>query len=255
MKMLILAAGQGTRLRPLTNDRPKCMVKYQEKPIIDYILDVTKKCNVKDIALVNGYKVDILEDYLKDENLTFFTNDKFDSTNMVSTLFCAKEFMSDDLIISYADIVYKKEVLEKLIQSKNDFSVVVDRRWRELWSQRMENPLDDAETLKIKDDKIIELGKKPKNYNEIEGQYIGLIKISKNVLNKVMSFYEQLDTNELYDGKDFENMYMTSFIQMVINNLLDVKPVFIDGGWVEIDCIEDLKTNIIWGEYGKSTEL
>ena len=245
MKMIILAAGQGTRLRPLTNDKPKCMVKYQGKPIIDYILDVAKECSVKNIALVNGYKKEVLEEYLSDEKLNFYTNKEFDSTNMVSTLFCAKDFMDDDIIISYADIVYKKEVLEKLIKSKEDFSVVVDRKWRELWFQRMENPLDDAETLKIKDGKILELGKKPKSYDEIEEQYIGLIKISKNILNKVIDFYENLDRNKMYDGKDFDNMYMTSFIQMIIDNLLDVKPVFIDGGWVEVDCVEDMKAEML----------
>jgi len=56
MKMIILAAGQGTRLRPITNNIPKCMVEYNSKPIIDYILDVSKECDIKNIALVNGYK-------------------------------------------------------------------------------------------------------------------------------------------------------------------------------------------------------
>ncbi len=242
MKMIILAAGQGTRLRPLTNDIPKCMVKYENKPIIDYIIQVAKECSINNIAVVNGYKKEVLEKYLSDRILTFYTNNEFHSTNMVSTLFCAKDFMNDDIIVSYADIVYKKEVLEKLIKSEEDFSVVIDRKWRELWSQRMENPLEDAETLKIQNGNIIELGKKPKNYSEIEGQYIGLIKISKNILREVIDYYEGLDRSAMYDGKNFDNMYMTSFIQMMINNLLDVKPVFIDGGWVEIDCVEDINS-------------
>jgi len=244
MKAIILAAGQGTRLRPLTNDRPKCMVEYQNKPIIDYILETIKECKISEIAVINGYKKDVLEDYLKDQDLIFYTNKDFDKTNMVSTLFCAKNFMNEDLIISYADIVYKKEVLEKVLNNKDDFSVVVDRNWKELWSQRMENPLDDAETLKIKDGNIVELGKKPKSYDEIEGQYIGLIKISKDIVNKVIKFYDGLDKNKIYDGKDFDNMYMTSFIQMIINELTDVKPVFIDGGWVEVDCVDDLEAII-----------
>lgn len=240
MKMIILAAGQGTRLRPLTNDKPKCMVEYKNKPIIDYILETSMSCGIEDIAVVNGYKKDVLEEYLKTYKLHFFTNKKFDRTNMVSTLFCAREFMDKDIMISYADIVYKKEILEKLISSKEDFSVVVDKDWKELWGQRMENPLEDAETLKIKEGNIIELGKKPQSYNEIEGQYIGLIKISKNIVNKVIDYYDSLDKNKLYDEKDFDNMYMTSFIQMIIDNLSDVKPVYINGGWIEIDSVEDL---------------
>jgi len=241
MKMIILAAGQGTRLRPLTNDKPKCMVEYNKKPIIDYILEVAKKSKIDDISIVTGYKKDILKSYLKNKNLTFFTNKRFSSSNMVSSLFCAKEFMDDDLIISYADIIYNKEILDKLLESTNDFSVVVDRRWKELWSQRMENPLKDVETLKIKNDKITEIGKKPKNYNEVEGQYIGLIKVSKNIINDIIQFYNNLDKNSIYDGQDFDNIYMTSFIQLIVNVMNNVKPVYIDGGWVEIDCKEDLE--------------
>jgi len=241
MKVIIVAAGQGTRLRPLTNDKPKCMVEYKNKPMIDYILETIEECSIKDIALVNGYKKEVLENHLKNKNIKFYTNERYHKTNMVSTLFNAIEFMDDDLIISYADIIYKKEILEKLISSKDDFSVVVDRKWKDLWSLRMENPLDDAETLKVKDGKIVELGKKPNSYAEIEGQYIGLIKISKNILPNVIKFYNNLDKHKLYDGKDFDNMYMTSFIQMIINTLADVKPVYIDAGWLEIDSVEDLE--------------
>jgi choline kinase len=249
LKIIILAAGQGTRLRPLTNDKPKCMVEYKNRSIIDYILDTVKECNIDEIAVVNGYKKEVLVEYLKDENITFFTNKQYDKTNMVSTLFCAKDFMDDDLIISYSDIIYTKGVLDKLIKSNYEFSVIVDKKWKELWVQRMSNPLDDAETLKIQKNKIIELGKKPKSYDEIDAQYIGLVKISKNVINKIIEFYEDLDSKAFYDGKNFDNMYMTSFIQMVIDNLIDVNPVYIDGGWIEVDCVDDLKTEMIEGNF------
>jgi len=241
MKMIIVAAGQGTRLRPLTDNKPKCMVEYHNKPIIDYILDVASECNIRDVAIVNGYKKQVLEKYLENRDITFFTNEKFDTTNMVSTLFNAKDFMNDDIIISYADIIYKKEILEKLITSNEDFNVVIDKDWRTLWSLRMENPLEDAETLRVVDGNIVELGKKPNNYDDIEGQYIGLIKISKSTMARVTAFYESLDKGKLYDGQVYDNMYMTSLIQMIIDNLVDVKPVFINGGWIEIDSVEDIR--------------
>ena len=175
--MIIVAAGQGARLRPLTNNKPKCMVEYNNKPIIDYILDVANECNIKDVAIVTGYKKEVLERYLKNRGFTFFRNERFDKTNMVSTLFNAKEFMDDDIIISYADIIYKKEILEKLITSDVNFGVVVDKGWKNLWLTRMENPLEDAETLKITNGNILEIGRKPNSYDDIEAQYIGLIKI------------------------------------------------------------------------------
>lgn len=88
---------------------------------------------------------------------------------------------------------------------------------------------------------ITELGKKPESYDDIQGQYIGLMKISKDYVNRVVNFYDSLDRSASYDGKDFSNMYMTSFIQLLIdNNVLPVKAVWIEGGWTEIDTPTDL---------------
>ena len=242
MKIIILAAGQGKRLFPLTNCKPKCMVNFHGKPLIDYILDSVSKCNINNIAVVSGYKSYVLRKYLTDKKIKFFENKNYKNTNMVSTFFCAKDFMDDDLIISYSDIVYKSEILQKLINSKNDFNVVVDKDWKKLWSIRMGNPLNDAETLKIKNGKIVELGKKPNGYNDIEGQYIGLIKINKKILKKVINFYEGIETDlGKNNNKIFDNMYMTTFIQMIIDKLLDVYPTYVRGGWFEIDSVNDLK--------------
>lgn len=242
MKTIILAAGQGIRLKPLTDNQPKCMVKFKNKAIIDYILEANKGLGINDISVVCGYKKEVIENHLKNNNVKLYFNPKYDSTNMVSTLFCAENEMSDDLIISYADIIYEKKVLEKLMNDDSDFAVVVDRKWKELWDMRMENPLEDAETMKIdKDGFIYELGKKPQSYDEIQGQYIGLIKFSKSFLPKVINHYKNLDKNLVYDNKNFDNMYMTSFIQSLIDNVQKAKAVYIDRGWIEIDSLKDLE--------------
>lgn len=246
MKSIIVAAGQGVRLRPITDTVPKCMVQYKSKCIIDHILDTMEAVGITSNCIINGYKKTVLEEHLQSRSVAFYTNEAYDSTNMVSTLFCAEAEMNDDIIISYADIAYTPEVLKALIDSDADIACVVDTRWKELWQQRMENPLDDAETMKLNDDGTIrELGKKPQSYDEIEGQYIGLIKISKQAVSKVISFYNTLDRSALYDGKTFENMYMTSFLQMIIDQLMPVSSVLIAGGWIEIDSVEDMKCEMI----------
>jgi choline kinase len=242
MKLIILAAGEGTRLRPFTLERPKCMVEFNGKPIIDHILETSNEAGIKDIIVVCGYKEDVLKTHLKNSDIKFVTNHKYDSTNMLSSLFCAEQEMNDDVVISYADIIYTPGILKQLVSDNNDLSVVIDRDWEQLWLLRMEDPLADAETLKInRDGSIIELGKKPKNKAEIEGQYMGLIKIKKDALNKIRTFYHSLDRDVIYDGKTFDNMFMTSFIQLVIDKLMPVKPVFIKGGWIEIDSVQDLE--------------
>lgn len=243
MKAIVLAAGQGIRLQPLTNDMPKCMVPFKGKPIIDYIIDSLKMAGIEDISIVDGYKKEVLEKHLKNNNnIKFYTNKFFDKTNMVSTLFCAEIEMDADIIISYADIIYNKSIIEKLKADKSDFAVIVDKNWKELWQLRMENPLLDAETMKINTNgEIYELGKRASSYEEIEGQYIGLIKISKRFLPEVINFYKTLDKSAIYDGKDFDNMYMTSFIQLLIDNVQKPVALMIEGGWLEIDSLEDLE--------------
>ncbi len=78
-----------------------------------------------------------------------------------------------------------------------------------------DNPLNDAETLKYGNQgQIVELGKKPTSLNDINGQYTGLIKIPYRKITDFISFYDQLDRTLKHDGRTFEQMYMTSFLQL-----------------------------------------
>lgn len=128
MKLIILAAGQGQRLRPLTDNKPKCMVEFRGKAIISHILEVAKSFTLNKIIIIDGYKKEVLESFLSKENITFYTNSNFDNTNMVNTLFYSKDEFDDDIIISYSDIIYKKDVFEKIFNSTSDFSVIVDKK-------------------------------------------------------------------------------------------------------------------------------
>ena len=224
-----------------TEDKPKCMVPYCDKPIIDYQLVTLSRCGIRDVIVVDGYKREILESYLSKSSVRFVPNVSFDSTNMVFSLFCAESEMDDDLIISYGDIIYSADVLKQVIDSDAEFAVAVDSKWREMWILRMDNPLDDAETMKIDETgNILELGKRAISYDDIQGQYIGLFKMAHSILKDVKKFYYSLDRFVMYDGQKFDKMYMTSFIQLVINKLMPVKAEVINGGWLEFDSENDL---------------
>jgi len=239
MQVIVLAAGQGSRLRPLTNTKPKCMVELLGKPLLDYQLDAFEKYDLESVLIVGGYKYDKLET----RGLPVVVNEKFAETNMVNTLFCAAEFITDgqDLLLAYGDIVYDEQVLETILADDSPCSVVIDKDWKRLWSLRMDNPLDDAETLKInKEGYISEIGKKPTSYAEIEGQYIGLIKIRADYVNKFKAAWNEMESEIILDGQDKNNIYMTSFIQYLIDSGINFSPVYIKNGWVEIDTVEDL---------------
>lgn len=240
MKTVILSAGQGTRLLPLTEDKPKAMVEYKGKPILQYIIDASLSCNIKDISAVVGYKKENIQKIIKQ---TFF-NPIFDLTNMVYSLSFAKDYMltnPSDMIVSYGDIIYKSVILESLLNSKDtDISLISDKNWENLWRIRMENIYSDVESFKTKDNKVFELGKKTNNKKDIEGQYIGLFKVHSHKVIEFFSIYEKLQ-NKLPE-KEWKNMYMTSYIQHLIDIGWNVKPVWIEGGWLEIDSINDLNS-------------
>jgi len=241
MRIIILAAGQGTRLRPHTNDRPKCMVELNNKPLLHYQLEAIQELGIpkSEIAIVAGY----LKERIIAPGIKVLHNPHFVETNMVETLFCAEEHMSDseDLIIAYGDIIYKPDVLSKLINTEGDIVVVADLDWERLWAIRMENPLDDAESFKLNDEGFIkELGKKPQSLKDVEGQYIGLIKVSARKVKAFKKFYKSLNKFLFYDGKDFSNMYMTTFMQLLIDAKWNLVPAFIHNDWLEVDTAEEL---------------
>ncbi|WP_417857445.1 NTP transferase domain-containing protein [Xanthomarina gelatinilytica] len=240
MKVIVLAAGKGTRLRPLTDNRPKCMVELLGKPLIEHQLNILNKHNIDNIYVATGYLEDKIE---YPEIKGKFFNPDFDKTNMVVSLFKALPIMEgEDLLITYGDIVYNEDVLKKVLEDRSEIGVVVDLNWKPYWEARMEDPLSDAETLKLDDlGNITELGKKASSYEDVSGQYIGMIKIRKDFVSKFISFYNSLDKTKMYDGNDFENMYMTSFLQKLTEDLIPLKPIYINNGWMEIDEPEDLE--------------
>lgn len=245
MKALILAAGRGSRLAPLTDDRPKCLVEYRGKPLVTYILDALLANDIQSIGIVSGYLPQVLETALSAYDIEHFHNAQYASTNMVTSLFTAERFLTDDILISYSDIIYSKSTVKTLLDESADIAIGVDKEWRELWERRMEDPLSDAETLKHDEQQnITELGLPPKSFDDIHGQYMGLIRIKGSILSDVVRFYHSLDRSALYRGADFDNMYMTTFLQLLIDGGFPVKASFISEEWLEVDEASDLEVDI-----------
>lgn len=236
---ILLAAGQGTRLRPLTDDRPKCMVPLLGKPLLEHQLGRFAQAPIAQVTIIGGYKASCI----RYGGVRLIVNPDFATTNMVHTLFCAEELFdgSSDLVVSYGDIVFESRVLDSLLASAAPVSVAIDKNWRQYWQLRMADPLSDAETLILGEDgSIRELGKKPRSYDQIQGQYMGLIKIRKEEAPAVLEAYRRMDRSHRYEGADFRGMYMTSFIQHLIDSGWRVEPVETRGGWLEVDTLEDI---------------
>lgn len=144
-RALILGAGQGTRLRPITDNMPKCLVPLDGISLLERQAATLARAGITEIQVATGY----LARQVEERGFETSYNKRFASTNMVESLFCAKGFMKcdEDLIISYGDIVYNDENLTALLNCQEEIAIMVDQKWKDLWSLRLENPLDDAETL------------------------------------------------------------------------------------------------------------
>lgn len=236
IKAIILAAGEGTRLRPYTLDKPKCLVEVDGRSLLERQLAVLSSENIEPVIMIGGYRAEMLNR----PGVELRINPRYAETNMVWTLFCAESDLEGDILICYGDIVYSKYILQALLQSDADIAVTVDLEWEPYWRARNEEPLDDAETLKLHPDgSIYEIGRKPQSLDDIEGQYMGLIKLSQDGVNALKEVFYTAQTEGLL-GKPIENAYMTDLLQVVINSGYTVQSVPIKGGWVEVDTVSDL---------------
>ena len=242
MNAIILAAGQGKRLAPLTNDRPKCLVKLFGKSILERQIDILQNNGIEDITIVTGHQSDSI-DIHKIEKIR---NDDYKNTNMLESFSCAFDKLNDSTIVSYGDIIFEKKLLKKLIESKDDISIVVDQDWEKYWKIRFNDPLTDAESLKIDDEcYITSIGQKAYDISEIQGQYIGLMKFQNNGITQIKEFYEKTknhskqNPNPLNPNIPFQQSYMTDFLYGLIKNNLKLKAIMVKNGWLELDSVRD----------------
>ena len=141
-----------------------------------------------------------------------------------------------ECIVSYSDIVYSGDAVIKLNASSSNTALTFDPNWRKLWSRRFTDPLSDAETFKLSSEsRLTEIGKRTTTFEEIEGQYMGLIKFKPDGWAVVDGFLHEL-SNESIDSMD-----MTTLLQNMIELGLEIEGVPISDRWYEVDSESDLR--------------
>ncbi|MEC7641582.1 MAG: phosphocholine cytidylyltransferase family protein [Nitrospinota bacterium] len=242
MKAIILAAGEGSRLRPLTDSTPKCLVELAGKPLLDWQTHALRQCGIHNIIVVRGY----LARKIDRPDLRFYDNRDYATTNMVASLWCAAREFTEDIVVCYADIIFNNDILEPLVKSPSEISVVVDLDWEAYWKERFDDPLADAESLKMDSHgKITSIGQKTQTLAEIEGQYIGLMKFTTAGLEKINASYQQAVATSVQGGQAWgqsrpvAKAYMTDLLQGLILEGALLQAVKVSGGWLEIDSLAD----------------
>ena len=133
MRALILAAGRGSRMGSLGDDRPKCLVELDGRPLLDRQIAALRRGGAREIGIVRGYRPDMLTF----PGLTYFDNERWAETNMVMSLTAAASWLrAGPVIVSYADIFYRHDLVRGLAGAPGALVISYDRQWRRLWTRR-----------------------------------------------------------------------------------------------------------------------
>lgn len=233
MKAIILAAGRGSRMKNLTDERPKCLVELRGKALLDWQLEALRAAGINEIAIVTGYKWELLAN----RGLVEFHNERWAETNMVSSLACAKAWLqAEPCIVSYSDIFYSPGAIQSLMTCSASLAVTYDVNWQELWTRRFGDPLQDAESFRLNPgDTVAEIGNKPASMDEVQGQYMGLLRFTPEGWAELMRIRSGLTS------KQRDKMHMTGTLQKVIESgRVTISAVPYAGEWGEVDIAEDL---------------
>ena len=252
MKAIILSAGMGSRLSLHTQNKPKGMIEFAGKSLLKHQIDTFRSNGIKDISIVRGYKLE----KINFDGVNYFDNFNFQTTNMVESLLCAKDKLIGNCIVTYSDLLLQDSIVKKLINSKYDIGVVVDENFEKYWKERLGNEyLEDMESLKIKNSKIVSLGDTNAQFEEVSGRYVGAIKFSgKGIqyLREICSSSKSKNLLNMLGNRKFKNWHMTDLLNTIIVSGFIVNPILISRGWLEFDTDKDFE---LYNEWYKQNTL
>ena len=216
MNAIILAAGMGTRLRPLTNDRPKCLVAVNGVPMVERQIRFLKEKGIDDITLISGYKAESLE-YLKDRyGVDIVFNDRYDTCNNINSLYIVKKRFHDTYVLE-GDVYMDKNVL--LLEVSQSTYFARKKKYENEWGLEVNNS-----------NRLVKI-----NIGAGEGFLMsGISYWKKEDCQKIISHME-----EVYATKDYTNLYWDNMV-LDIYPELDIHVREIEGIY-EIDTPEELK--------------
>lgn len=251
---IIIAAGFEEALLPLIEDRPKAMLEIKGKTILERQIQVLNECGVKDIVVVRGYH----KEQINLPNIRYYDNNRFGETGELASLFLAETEMTGRFLFLYSDILIDPSILEKLLKSQADISIVVDRAWNDHEPGQAE--------VRTKQPDLVVTHQPPKTgyrylptaepttlaqigqhitQQDADGEFIGLAMFSASGAQVLRTTYQELQTisvaRRFHEASSLETAAFTDMLQELINRKHDIACVDIYKGWLEIDTFEDYR--------------
>jgi L-glutamine-phosphate cytidylyltransferase len=246
VKSIIIAAGLGSRLKGYTEALPKCMLKFGNITLLERQLEVYRACGISDISVVRGFK----KEKINYEGLNYFENTDYKNNNILNSLFYAEEAITGNVLISYSDILFDANVVNRLLESNADISIVVDIDWRGYYVDRKDHPIEEAEKVIFDaNNEVLKIGKVITNKDDVYGEFIGMMKLSPRG-SEIIKLHFNRAKKIFWDkpfqrAQTFQKAYITDLIQDMVDLGTSIHCVIIERGWKEIDTVEDYEKAII----------
>ncbi len=232
MKAIILAAGLGSRIWPLTDSCPKALLKVGGQTILERMLTNIQDCGIKEVIFVLGYLNEKIESFVKENfpklNAKFVMNDIYKQTNTAFSLMLAKELVQGSSFIKFdADVVFDIKILRKLIDSKYENCLCVDKN--------INLQEEEVKVIIGENNLVLEVSKSVSPKSAM-GESIGIEKISSATANVLFEALETMMEKNSNRRKYYESTYETLISKDIPFYALDITGL----NWVEIDTKEDL---------------
>jgi len=230
VKILILAAGRGSRMGSHTEDKPKCLTVVRGRTLLESALEACYAVVDKsDVVIIGGYKYEMLEGL----HSQILVNNDWASTNIMGSLMLADgQLTSEDCIVMYSDILFDPKDLMS-ISSGLKPAVLSVSNWREVWGERFSDPTSDLESFETSLDgtRLTGIGKKVDNLDSIHGQFGGIFSMTPEVWGNLKGELENLSDSDA-----------TSALSVLVEIGIDIGVVKTRGDWAEFDTISDIET-------------
>jgi phosphoenolpyruvate phosphomutase len=249
-RAIIIAAGSGKSLLPLTEDRPKCMLDIKGRTILERQIDTLRACGVQDIVVVRGYK----KDMVTVPGVRYYDHDRYEETGELGSLFAAEPELRGPILFLYSDILFEQTVLDKLLRAETDCAIVVDRAWVDQRERLLPlgKPLDLVVTARTPeaglrarpgapDDRLVSVGQRIAP-ERATGEFIGLALFSERGTAALREAYQErvaAEARPFHEADRPERGAFTDLLQELVERGETVACVDVYKGWLEVDTFED----------------
>ena len=231
-KAIILCAGMGKRLEGYLGGIPKSLIQIGEKTIIERQIETLRNLNINEIAIVMGYNKALLEKKLNKfvkpfwGDIDYYFNPFYETTNSITSFWLARDFLTEDTLIINGDILFKSEIIKRILKIEADCCLAVDiGKYNELGYK-----------VQILNDEIKSMGMNISKENTA-GEYAGISYVSERV---AFYFVELLDI--FMAKKMFNEWYENTYLNIINSGIFKVSYANTNPHkWIEIDTPEDIK--------------